>query len=116
MQLSYRELDAIASKMPVLSAGKVASLVVLALDAEGNILAAKRANAWIKREKGTTKQGKPYPAAVYQQIGSNFGGEPLFATPEGRQCTVGGKIQIADRKPATMDSKAAVDPDSIFDD
>jgi hypothetical protein len=115
MQLSYRELDAIAGKMPVIESSKVESLVVLALDKDGNILAAKRANAWLKREAGTNKQGKKYPAAVFQQVGSNFGGEPLFATPQGRQCSVSGKIQISANKPSTISSKAAVNPDDAFD-
>ena len=115
MQLSYRELDAIAGKMPVVKASEVASLVLVALDKDGNILAAKRSNAWQHRPPGTNKAGKPYPAAVFQQIGSNFGGEPLFATPDGRQCSASGKVQIADRKPQALHKGGVVDPDSVFD-
>lgn len=93
MKVSFVELDKLAGSQ--IDPDNIASIVTLAVSADGTILGAARANKWSARESGVSaKSGKAYGAEISMEIGSNFGSELFGTTPTGEPINVRTKIGI----------------------
>lgn len=114
MKLSYKELDALSKIARLDKPSQIASLALVALDKDGNVLTAQRANTWKRYEAGTNKKtGKPYPGGYKMQIGSGFGGVP-FAHCGGFMASASGTMTIRDSKSAEVISDGECNPDELL--